>query len=125
MDAVEKWLDAYVKSIAKVSQEVSVIENLVFTFLSNGVPPPQLSEAIIDHDYTLLATRRYCEGAKEYWQSTIAALKKLESSMADPIRAFLQTELRTFKVFQSMHISCLFAHYLGYSASTGSISTPV
>ena len=99
MDAVEKWLDAYVKSIVKLSQEVSVIENLVFTFLSNGIPPPQLSEAIIDHDYTLLATRRYGEGAKEFWQSTIGALKKLESSMVDPIRAFSQTELRTFKVF--------------------------
>ena len=99
MDAVEKWLDAYMKSIVKLSQEVSVIENLVFTFLSNGVPPPQLSEAIIDHDYTLLATRRYGEGAKEYWQPTIGALKKLDSSMLDPIRTFLQTDLRTFKVF--------------------------
>ena len=62
------------------------------------MPPSNLSEAVIDHDYTLLAVKRYGEGAKEFWGSTIVGLRKLEFNMVDPIRNFLQTELRAFKV---------------------------
>lgn len=67
-------------------------------FLTAAVPPVYLSEAIIDHDYTLLAIKSYSEGAKEFWNSTILGIKKLDSSMVDPLRVFLQGELRNFKV---------------------------
>ncbi|MCJ1351474.1 MAG: SNF1-interacting protein [Icmadophila ericetorum] len=97
VDAVEKWLDAYVRSTTKLSHEVSTVENLLNGFLSQMVPPPNLSEAVIDHDYTLLAVKRYGEGAKEFWGSTIAGLRKLETNMVDPVRNFLQTDLRAFK----------------------------
>ena len=102
---MEKWLEGYVKATSKLSQEVSTIENLVHGFLANGTPPSQLSEAVIDHDYTLLAAKRYCEGAKEYWHSTLGGLKKLDLNIIDPIRGFLQTELRAFKVFGALSSS--------------------
>lgn len=57
-----------------------------------------MSEAVIDHDYTLLAMKRYGEGARGYWTSTIASLRKMEVNMVEPIRYFLQTDLRSFKV---------------------------
>ena len=98
VDIIEKWLDSYVKSIAKLSYEVSTLENLVNGFLAHTVPPANLSEAVMDHDYTLLAMKRYGESAKEFWGSTIAGLKKLDSTIVDPVRAFLQNDLRGFKV---------------------------
>ena len=97
VDIVEKWLDGYVKSITKLSHEVSTFESLVNGFVAFAAPPAQVSEAVIDHDYTLLAIKRYGEGAKEYWSSAISNLKKLDSNVVDPIRTFLQNDLRAFK----------------------------
>ena len=98
VDAVEKWLEGYIKAISKLSYEVSALENLVNGFLTAATPPAYLSEAIIDHDYTLLAIKSYGEGAKDFWNSTVLGIKKLDSSMLDPLRVFLQGELRNFKV---------------------------
>ncbi|KAA6407913.1 MAG: hypothetical protein FRX48_08264 [Lasallia pustulata] len=97
VDIVEKWLDGYVKSITKLSYELSTFESLVNAFIAYGAPPAQVSEAVLDHDYTLLAIKRYGEGAREYWSSTISGLKRLDASVVDPIRNFLQTDIRAFK----------------------------
>ena len=98
VEAVEKWLENFIKSITKLSYEVGSLDNLVNGFLTSTAPPVQLSEAIIDHDYTLLAIRRYGEGAKDFWNSTIGGLRKLEATMVEPVKIFLQTDLRVFKV---------------------------
>ena len=98
VDIVEKWLDSYVKSIIKLSSEVSTLESLVNGFLAHTVPPAHLSEAVMDHDYTLLAMKRYGEGAKDFWSLTISALKRMDSTMVEPIRTFFQNDLRGFKV---------------------------
>jgi hypothetical protein len=95
---VDKWLEAYVKSIVKLSQCVSTLETHLHGFLNSSALPSTLSEAVIDHDYTLLAARRYAEGAQAFWNSTILGLKKMDINMVEPIRAFLQNELRSFKV---------------------------
>jgi hypothetical protein len=71
---------------------------LINTYLSWATPPQAISEAILDHDYTLLALRRYNEGAKEFWMATIKWMKKVESSVIDPIRSFLQTDVANLKV---------------------------
>ena len=68
-------------------------------FLTQCVPPLHVSEAVLDHDYTLLALRRYSEGAREFWSYTISGMKKMESTIIDPIRGFLQGDLRSFKVW--------------------------
>jgi len=98
VEAVERWLDSFLKSTAKLTHEVASLENLINGFLLSTAPPVQLSEAIIDHDYTLLAIRRYGEGAKDFWNSTIGGLKKMEITMVEPVKIFLQTDLRVFKV---------------------------
>ena len=95
---MEKWLEGSIKSVVKLSHEVSQLESLVNGFLNSISPPAQLSEAIIDHDYTLLAVKRYGEGAKDFWTSTLSGLKKLEGTIVEPSRSFLQNELRGFKV---------------------------
>ena len=98
IDALEKWLDSYARSAAKLSQEAASLENSVNAFLSCATPSTQLSEAVLDHDYALLALKRYGEGAREYWGRTIKILKKLDIHVIDPIRSFLQREVRMFKV---------------------------
>lgn len=85
------------KSASKLSQEVSVVESLANTYLANSVPPSHLSEALIDQDYAAIALRRYNEGAREFWSHAIAGVKKAQIMVCDPVKTFLQTELRPFK----------------------------
>lgn len=86
------------RSITRVSHEIGTFEGLMNGFLTTVSSPPNVSEAVIDHDYTLLAMRRYGEGARDFWATTISGLKKLDVNMVEPIRAFLQNDLRAFKV---------------------------
>lgn len=86
------------RSITKLTQEIGTFEGLINGFLTTVSSPPNVSEAVVDHDYTLLAMRRYGEGARDFWATTIAGLKKMDVNMVEPIRAFLLTDFRTFKV---------------------------
>lgn len=97
LDYLEKWLENHMRSITKLSHEIGTFEGLINGFLTT-VSSPNVSEAVIDHDYTLLAMRRYGEGARDFWATTISGLKKMDVNMAEPIRAFLQNDFRTFKV---------------------------
>ena len=97
LELIEKWLEAYIRSIAKLSHEIGTFESALNGFLSQTVPPSYVSEAVVDHDYTLLAIKRYGEGAKEFWSASISGLKRMEANMVDPIKVFFQNELRPFK----------------------------
>ncbi|TID24492.1 hypothetical protein E6O75_ATG02857 [Venturia nashicola] len=97
IDIVEKWLENYIKAAGRVANEVTSLEALINTYLSWATPPQALSEAILDHDYTLLALKRYNEGAKEFWMATIKWMKKVESTVVDPIRNFLQVDVANLK----------------------------
>ncbi|KAI9785200.1 MAG: SNF1-interacting protein [Geoglossum umbratile] len=97
VEAVEKWLEGYLKSTGKLVHEVSTLEDLVNGFLARAVPPASVSEAVLDHDYTLLAMRRHGEGFREFWSHIISTMKKMEATVIEPIRAFLSGELRYFK----------------------------
>jgi hypothetical protein len=97
IDTVERWLDGYVKSVSKMVMEMSTLEPLVNTFLSHATPPRQISEAILDHDYTLLAMQRYSEGAKEFWHHTLRVAKRYDATIVEPIRSFLNSDLKSFK----------------------------
>ncbi|KAK4697591.1 hypothetical protein P7C71_g509, partial [Lecanoromycetidae sp. Uapishka_2] len=97
LELVEKWLEGYTRCITKLSQEVGTFESMVKGFLAQTIPPTHVSEAVLDHDYTLLAMKRYGEGAKEFWTATIAGLKRMETNMVEPIKAFLHNDLRSFR----------------------------
>jgi hypothetical protein len=98
IDIVEKWLENYIKAASRVANEVTSLEALINTYLSWATPPQAISEAVLDHDYTLLALKRYNEGAKEFWMATIKWMKKVESTVIDPIRSFLQVDVANLKV---------------------------
>ena len=73
------------------------LEQSVNVWLQNALPPNNVSEAILDHDYTLLATKRYGDAAREYWQTIFRNVRKSETIVIEPIRQFLNTELKPFK----------------------------
>ncbi|CZS93425.1 probable Snf1p protein kinase interacting protein (SIP3 protein) [Rhynchosporium graminicola] len=97
VEIIEKWLDAYVKSISKLVHDVSSLEETFNAFLLRSVPPPNVSEAVLDHDYTLLAMKRFGEGSREWWSQVISGMKKMDSNIVDPIKSFMTGELRNFK----------------------------
>lgn len=106
LDLVEKWLEGYVRCTSKLSHEVGNFESLVNGFLAQTTPPSHLSEAVVDHDYTLLAMKRYGEGAKEFWTATISGLKKIQVNMVEPIKIFLHSDLRSFReTRRNLHVT--------------------
>ncbi|KAL6713487.1 SNF1-interacting protein [Lecanora helva] len=97
LELVEKWLEGYVRCISKLTHEIGAFETLINGFLAQTVPPSLISEAVIDHDYTLLALKRYGDGAREFWTATMLGLKRMEANMVEPIKIFLQHDLRPFR----------------------------
>ncbi|KAI4150737.1 MAG: hypothetical protein LQ341_001039 [Variospora aurantia] len=97
VDVIERWLESWLKSALKVAQEAGALESIINGFLSQITPPANVSEAVLDHDYTLLALDSYGEGARELWTSTILGMRKMEARMVEPIRSLVHNELRSFK----------------------------
>ena len=94
---IETWLEGYVRAAARLVADVGNLEALVNTFLAQSMPPATVSEAVLDHDYTLLAMRRYGEGARMFWDTTFRGMKKYDSAVVEPMKGFINNELRAFK----------------------------
>lgn len=97
IELIERWLHSYISATSKLAAEMTNLQTLVDTYIQASHPPLQLSEAVLDHDYTVLALKRFGEGAREFWNSTLRSLKRAESTVCEPIRAFLQNDLRMLK----------------------------
>ncbi|TVY48894.1 putative PH domain-containing protein [Lachnellula occidentalis] len=97
VEIIERWLDAYVKSISKLVHDVTSLEETFNAFLARSVPPGNISEAVLDHDYTLLAMKRFGEGSREWWSQALFGMKKMDSNIVEPVKSFMSGELRNFK----------------------------
>ncbi|KAH9882861.1 hypothetical protein J1614_000227 [Plenodomus biglobosus] len=97
IELIERWLGSYLQATSRLATETNNIQSLVDAYISASHPPLQLSEAVLDHDYTVLALKRFGEGAREFWNSTLRSLRRAEATVCEPIRAFLQTDLRMLK----------------------------
>jgi hypothetical protein len=98
VELIEKWLEEYLKSTNRFVTESATLENIVGSFTSHALLPNTITEAVLDHDYSVLAMRKYMEGAKDFWMSALAVIRRLTALVAEPIRSFLQNDLRAFKV---------------------------
>ncbi|KAL8729729.1 MAG: hypothetical protein Q9166_004557 [cf. Caloplaca sp. 2 TL-2023] len=96
-DSSGKWLETWLKSVSKITNEIAPLEGMINGLLSQTAPPNNVSETILDHDYTLLALKRYGDAAKELWSSTFLGMKRMEVNMVEPIRSLLQNDLKSFK----------------------------
>jgi hypothetical protein len=97
IDLIEKWLETYIKAISKLVHEMGSLQSLVDSYIQATTPPLQLSEAVIDHDYTVLALKRFGEGARDFWQPALRGIKRAETVAVEPLRTFLQNDLRMLK----------------------------
>ncbi|KAI9656566.1 MAG: SNF1-interacting protein [Bathelium mastoideum] len=119
IEVIERWLDGYVRSVSRLAHEANTIETAVNALLSSSAPPPHISEAVLDHDYTLIALKKYGEGAKEFWNSVLRGMKKSESVVVEPIRAFLNHDLKHFREVRRLldqtqrTFDSLLARYMG------------
>ena len=98
IDFIEKWLDGYVKSTGRLTTELSALDNATNSFLYQATSTMNVSEAVLDHDYTLLAMKRHGETAKDFWSGMISTAKRFETLVVEPIRTFTMGDLRSFKV---------------------------
>lgn len=65
--------------------------------MGHAVLPNNISEGTVDHDYSLLVLKRYGEASKDFWTSTLMTLKRLHVQVVDPIRYFINNDVRAFK----------------------------
>lgn len=68
------------------------------SFLSYSTNPLAVSEAVLDHDYTLLSMRRSGDSSRDLWNGLVTTTRKMEALVAEPVKAFIQEDLRSFKV---------------------------
>lgn len=59
--------------------------------------PGFVSQGIIDHDYTMLAMRRYAESSRHFWANIIKKVKSQHAAIIEPISQFQKTELKNYK----------------------------
>lgn len=83
--------------------DIATMEGVVSAFLSYSTNPLTVSEAALDHDYTLLSMRRCGDSSRDLWNGLVATTKKIEVLVSEPIRAFMQDDLRAFKVAMAPH----------------------
>jgi len=124
IDAIERWLSSYIQSTSRVVHDVLALEDTINSYLSklSGPPPPLSSQAttaatttaagpgttsstttatsvdgVLNADYTLVSLRRAGGGARDWWGSILATVRRLEPLSVDPIRTFITSDLRTFR----------------------------
>lgn len=100
LDAIERWLESYVRSTSKLVHDVLALEDTIGTYLSKISPPAIASPVdshVLDADYTLPALRRAGDGARDWWGGILAVVRRLEPASVEPIRAYVQGELRAFR----------------------------
>ena len=82
--------------------ESLTLESILTNFTSHAVVPNTVAESMLDHDYDVLAMKRYSEGAKDFWMSMVSVVRRLPSLVSEPIRVFLQNDLKAFKEARRM-----------------------
>ncbi|KJZ78985.1 hypothetical protein HIM_01758 [Hirsutella minnesotensis 3608] len=95
VEALEKWLNGYVSSTSKLVHDLLALEETINTYLVKTTP--SVADGIIENDYAFLALKRVADGQRECWMQTLSSMKKLDSVVVEPIRAFLGGEMRNFK----------------------------
>ncbi|KAI1502256.1 PH domain-containing protein [Biscogniauxia marginata] len=95
VDAIERWLEGYAKASARLSHGVLGLEETINNYLSRIIPPANVVS--VDHDYTALALKRLGDGSREWWMQVANTARKMESLCIEPVRNFIQGDLRNFK----------------------------
>src|SRR5437763_16498549 len=71
IEFIEKWLDGYAKAATKLTSDLAALESVVSSFLSYSTRPLVVSDAVVDHDYTLLAMRLGGGWSQDLWRGVV------------------------------------------------------
>lgn len=95
IEAIEKWLNNYVNATSKLLHDFLALEDTINSYLAKTAAP--VGDSLLDSDYTLLALKRVGEGSREWLTQMQGGMKRMETTVVEPIRAFMNGELRNFK----------------------------
>ncbi|KAG9254908.1 uncharacterized protein F5Z01DRAFT_680988 [Emericellopsis atlantica] len=95
IEAVEKWLNGYVNSTSKLLHDIIALEDTINSYLTKTIP--SAADGVIDNDYTFLALKRVGDGSREWWMQLLSSMKKMETTVVEPVRSFLVGDMRNFK----------------------------
>ncbi|XWW97587.1 hypothetical protein V2A60_005571 [Cordyceps javanica] len=95
IEAIEKWLNNYVNSTSKLLHDFLALDDTINSYLAKTAPPA--GDTLLDNDYTLLALKRVGEGSREWLTQMKGAMRRMESTVVEPIRTFMSGDLRNFK----------------------------
>ncbi|KAG6004879.1 hypothetical protein E4U21_000655 [Claviceps maximensis] len=95
IEAVEKWLNGYVSSTSKFAHEIQGLEDTINSYLTKTMP--SAIDGLIESDYACLALKRVGDGQRECWTQILNNVKRMDTAVVEPIRSFLNGDMRTFK----------------------------
>ncbi|CEJ89257.1 hypothetical protein VHEMI05111 [[Torrubiella] hemipterigena] len=95
IDTTEKWLGGYVSSTLKLVHDFAALDDTINSYLTKT--SPLASDTLLDNDYTRLGLKRVNDGSREVLTQMLTSMKRMESTVVDPIRSFLTGDLRNFK----------------------------
>ncbi|KAK9463645.1 uncharacterized protein V1516DRAFT_48972 [Lipomyces oligophaga] len=96
IDAIERWIDLYVRAGHRLSTEAQSMQESVNILLGRSFPP-FITENIIDHDYTLTAMKSYSEGLRIFWADFITILKGMDKNVIEQLENLGKKEIRQYK----------------------------
>lgn len=97
VEVVSQWLDNYSHSTSQLIHDAARMEDSINAFLSRSLPPPNVSQAVLDPDYTMLAMQHFSEAGREWLGNFVKGTAAMELSIVQPLKAFLSGQLRNFK----------------------------
>lgn len=97
IDLVERWLDSYIRANSRLTSELSSLEAISNNILGHVTSPINVTEAVVDHDYAFPAMKRFGESFKDCWVGMLFTLKRFDALVMEPIRTFIQVDLRSFR----------------------------
>ncbi|KAJ3494143.1 hypothetical protein NLG97_g4271 [Lecanicillium saksenae] len=95
IEVIERWLNNYVNSTSKLLHDFLALEDTINSYLTKTAAPA--GDTLLDNDYTLLALKRVGEGSREWLTQMQGGMKRMESTVVEPIRAFMNADLRNFR----------------------------
>jgi hypothetical protein len=102
IESVERWLDSHVRSTSKLVHDILGLEDTINTYLQKAVPSPTVIDGVVDTDHTLLALKRVGDGSREWWTQVLSSMRRMDAISIDPIRHFVNGDLRNFKEARRM-----------------------
>lgn len=73
-----------------------VLQELANAVISKFVPS-FVTQGITDHDYTMLAMRRYAESSRHFWTNIIKKVRSQHVGIIEPLVHFQRNELKRYK----------------------------